>query len=159
MLMSGRLAVIVATVFALGCDGRSLSPLAATPVSLPTAVAKPSGDAVLSVGSLHATFNPQGWGSVKASFTLTETAGHSGAILESVLFEESGGQRDFIDAWCWGDDPIRIPPLATFDASTLGYCQPVILTASPGDSASLTVAYRYDDGRRATIRASTTVTR
>jgi hypothetical protein len=148
-----RMATIAAITVMLGCD-RGLSPVAATPVPTPTPVPKSSGDAVLNISSLRVTFNQ---GFVRASFAITETAGQGGATLESLLFEESGGRSDFIDAWCWGDAPIRIPPLAAFDGSTLGYCQPAILTGSPGDSASLTAVYRNDDGRRATVRASTIV--
>jgi hypothetical protein len=148
------LAAVAAIALTAACGRPAVSPVSPTPaMSTP----KSGGDAILTISVLRASFRSQGWGAVAASYELTETSGQSGATLVSVLFEESGGHRDFLDAWCWGDAPIRIAPAGTLDGRTLGYCQPTIATESPGTSATLTVTYRSDDGRLATVRASTPV--
>jgi hypothetical protein len=149
-----RLLAVAAITLTVACSRPAVSPIGATPTMSPP---KPAGDAVVAISALRVSFRSQGWGAVAASFELTETSGQNGATLVSVLFEESGGHSDFLDAWCWGDAPIRIAPAGTLDGRTLGYCQPTIATESPGTSATLTVTYRSDDGCLATVRASTPV--
>jgi len=97
---------------------------------------------------------------VIAEYTLTETSGGT-VMLESMTFEESGGPSWFVDAWCWGDDPIKVGPFRSVNQSIppLGdYCQPRLRTTASGDSASLTVVYRQLDGTtRGTIRATASI--
>jgi hypothetical protein len=122
----------------------------------PTGPTATAVDAVLVVSAFDVSFNA---GHLQANFTLSEAGGLSGATLESIVFAESGGGIDTVAAWCWGDAPPRIAPSSSFDAHALGYCQPTVLTRSPGDSATLAVAYRHDDGRRATVYAATRLSR
>jgi len=143
---------LLAITAVAGCDKRvvSPSPVAATPVTFPAAtIPTPSIPGVLTFSSFVIT--PIQWG-IKADFTLTETAGQ-GVTLESLTLEESAGRKDFVDAWCFGDELITIQSHTTLDGKTLGYCQPRIQTQTPGEYASLTAVYKQADGRRDTARA------
>jgi len=162
--------VLFAAVTALSaCDKPLLSqtpisPISPTPIvspappisSTPTIVG-PSGGA-LAITSFFVTFNPTGWGQLRADYTLKETVGEGGVTLESLVFE-SNGIKDLLDAWCWGDPGIRIGPLESLDGKSLGYCQPSILTQSPGQSASLTAVYRRIDGTRDSVTVSSVIRR
>ena len=89
---------------------------------------------------------------MRGVFTVRETAGGE-AVLESMLFEESGGGRDFVDAWCWGDAGVKIIANSTVESDTLAYCSPVIRTTSPGNSATLTLVYRTPSGNLITLQS------
>jgi hypothetical protein len=155
-----RSALVLVTLVAMtafsGCDNPvvSQSPVAPTPASTPTTT--PVTPGILAFSSFVAIANQFG---VHAEYALSETTGESGVILESLTFEESGGLNDFLDAWCWGDAPLRIGPRGSLDGKTLGYCQPSIVTKSPGDFAALTAVYKQADGRSDTVRALVRVVR
>jgi len=150
------LVTFVAITAISGCNNPvvSQSPSAPTPVTTPTTA--PVTPGMLAFSSFVAIANQFG---VRAEYTLSETTGESGVILESLTFEESGGLNDFLDAWCWGDAPLRIGPRGSLDGRTLGYCQPSILTKSPGDFAALTAVYKQANGRSDTVRALVRVVR
>jgi hypothetical protein len=157
MRVSPRLLSITAIALFSACSHSTVAPSAPTPT--PAATAGAPADAVLAISAFDVVRSPGDRDHLRASFTLTETGGQSSATLESVLFEDSGERSDLVDRGCWGDVPIRIGPLATFENSVLGYCQPVILTAQPGDSASLSVTYTTEAGQRSTVRAFAVVPR
>jgi hypothetical protein len=114
---------------------------------------------VLAISSLVVTFNGT---SLIADYTLTETSGLSNVDLVSMTFEESGGRSDFLDPGCWGDYPIRVFPGGSIkrnNAAMGDWCQPVIATKTPGDSASLIVVYKHNDGTQETVRATVPIRR
>jgi hypothetical protein len=145
-----RLVVIAALAMCSGCGPSAIAPTSGLAPAPPSPAAP---DAVLAITSFSAAVTP---GFVGGIFALRETAGGV-AVLESMLFEDSGGHSDFIDAWCWGDAGVEIEANSTFDSSALGYCVPSIRAASPGNSAFLTLIYRTASGRRVTLQSTAAI--
>ena len=152
-----RVWVAVVTLAAVtafsGCLNPQNSSRQPSPTGATAVVSTSSASGMLAIPSLIVTFDGE---YLIVDYTLAETSGQSSVVLESMTFE-SGGRSNFIDAWCWGDAPIRIAPLGAVDRKSplLGdYCQPGLSTKTPGDSASLTVVYRQNDGTRETVRAT-----
>jgi hypothetical protein len=145
-------------LFGLSCGGNAAVAVgtAPSPVSTAPSPVDVTANAAIDISSFHVIIRPEGTGRILASFTLVETGGRSSAGFESVRFSDAAGETGDVGDWCWGDSP-RIAPNGTLDASTLGYCQPTIVTKAPGASATLTVSYRSDNGQHATATASTAI--
>ena len=157
------LVTLAAITASSGCRD---SPNATVGQRLPTAptftiTPAPSPHGVLAISSFVVTFNGE---HLRADWTLTETSGQSGVYVEFLTLEESGGLSESLSDWCWGDGPIRVGPRGSLNPKTprtgLGdYCQPMIATKTPGDSASLTVVYKQTDGTQETVRVTAPVRR
>ena len=145
-----RLVVVAGLAMCSGCGPTGIAPSSAPAPVSPVPVAP---EAVLAITSFSTSVSQ---GSVGGTFTLRETAGGV-AVLESMLFEDSGGHSDFIDAWCWGDAGVRVEANSTFDSRALGYCVPSFKAASPGNSATLTLSYRTASGRRVTLQSTAAI--
>ena len=147
MTKQGALAAVL--LFGLTCGGNS--PVVVGTAPSPVDV---KANAMIGISSFHVVTDPPAAGHIVASFSLVETAGRSGATLDSIRFTDAAGETDDVDNWCWGDVPVRIAPNGSLDASALDYCQPTIVTRAPGASATLTVSYHGDNGQHATAVAS-----
>ena len=143
----------VATIYACaGCDRQVALPTYPTLATVPAPVPI---DGVLNLASFaigRLTFTTPTAMVFSADFTLREIAGGT-AVVESLLFEDSDGHTDMVDAWCFGDAGISLAPYGTLDSRTLDYCWPR-LPASAAESASLTIVYRNARGQRTTLHAS-----
>jgi hypothetical protein len=156
--MRQPLALAAVLLFGLSCGGTSAVAVgtAPSPVSTVPSPVDVTANAAIDISSFHVIIRPEGTGRILASFSLVETGGRSSARVESIRFSDAAGETDDVGEWCWDDSP-TIAPNGALDASTLGYCQPTILTKAPGASATLTVNYRSDNGQPATATASTAI--
>jgi len=142
-----RLVVVASLAMCSACNQ---TPVAPNPAMGPASPSPLPPEAVLVISSFETTFTPN---VVRGTFTLRETAGGD-AVLESMRLDESGGRSDYVDAWCWGDAGIKVAANSTFESSALGYCAPVIQTASPGASATMTLVYRTTSDHRVTLEVA-----
>lgn len=156
--MRGLVFAMAFGIMASAC-GRSPGTGTAVPVApspVPTPPPAAAADAVLTVTSFSGQATP---GGVVAEFTLSETSGQSGVIVEALRFEDSAGHADLVDAWCLGDDGIWIRAFGSIDAKSLGYCRPVFRADVVSYPLLLTVTFKQPDGRRGTVQASTDATK
>jgi len=167
LLTSAAVTVVIA--FFAGCEGR---PAPSAPAPLPTVATPPAApplptNASLVIEQQFVIVHPQLKGDpfgYELRFRLRETNGNSGATIQNVSVEDSGG-TDNTGPDCWRDI-LRVPPGGTLDIfytyagqDWLSYCAPWSGGRTETPQLRVVVTFTDDDGRRGTAEAVATVTK